>query len=477
MRLPAGEWLPDVAEMDTSTQEGPIAAVARNVYPGANSYLPVPGADTPYATALPAAPYGLYMAEKEAGSFDAFAGTQTKLYKYVAAAPVEVGSGYSVPDDELWAFAQFGNSLIATNITNGPQVFDIEAGSSFSALGGSPPAARYVDVIEDYVVLASLSTDAFAIAWSDTNDATNWTTGNSGSQTFPDGGRVQNFSGAAGLVIQERAVRQMIHTPGSAEVFQFSKVADARGTIAPYSLIRFGNEVGYLADDGFWFAGENIGANKVNNFFFASVDRSRLFSVLGAIDPSRPIFYWLARTTAAATYDFGLMYNWKSRRWSELDADILMAANIATPGVTLEELGAAYPDLETVPYSLDSRVWQGGRPVFGIIDADYKLAFFEGDNLEATFETGERQFNPNGRSLVRSVLPHVDTSSAVVAIGKRARLADARTWSSESSMQTSGRMPVKSDGRYHRIRIRVPAGTTWTNLHGCDVDVSATGTR
>lgn len=478
MRIPAGEWLPDIAEMDTATDAGPLCAVARNVYPGANSYLPVQGASTPYSTALPAAPRGLYMAQKEDGSFDAFAGTQTELYKYVAAVPTAIGSGaYAVPDDELWAFAQFGNYLLATNITNGPQVYNIESGGTFAGLGGSPPNARFVDVIEDYVVLASLSTDPFAIAWSDTNNAAVWSSGNAGSQTFPDGGRVQNFSGAAGLVIQERAVRQMIHTPGSAEVFQFNKLEDARGAIAPYSVIKFGDKVGYLADDGFWFAGENIGANKVNNFFFRTVDRSRLFSVLGAIDPTRPIFYWLARTTSSATYDFGLMYNWKSRRWSELDYDILMAANIATPGVTLEELAVAYPVLENVPYSLDSRVWQGGRPVFGIIDTAYKLAFFEGSNLEATFETGERQFTPNGRSFVRSVLPHVDSSSAVVAVGKRARLADSRTWSSESSMQTSGRCPVRSDGRYHRIRIRVPAAATWTDLHGCDVELGPSGVR
>jgi hypothetical protein len=477
MKFPFGDWLPDVAELDTATDAGPICAVARNVYPGANSYLPIPGADTPYATALDAAPRGLYMVQKEDGSFKAFAGTQSKLFEYVAAVPTSRGTGYSVPDDEQWSFAQFGTNLIATNFTDGPQVIDIEAGTSFAALTGSPPTARFVDVIEDYVVLASLGTDPFGIAWSDTNDATEWSTGNSGSQTFPDGGRVQNFSGSAGLVIQERAVRQMIHTPGSAEVFQFTKVADARGTIAPYSVIKFGDKVGYLAEDGFWFEGVNIGANKMNSYFFSRVDRSRLFSVKGAFDPTRPIFYWVARTTEANTYDFGVMFNWKSGRWSELDFDLTDMANIATPGVTLEELAVAYPDLETVPYSLDSRVWQGGRPVFAIIDTDYRLAFLEGDNLEATIETGERELSSGRRSMVRSVRPLVDSTAAVVAVGRRSRQGDSFSWSSESTMQTSGRCPVKADGRYHRFRVRVPAGSVWTHAAGVDVDASPSGVR
>lgn len=477
MKVPFGDFLPDVAELDTATGAGPICAVARNVYPGANSYLPVPGADEPYATALAGPPRGLYLAQKEDGSYKAYAGTAAKLYEYVSTTATEMGTGYTVPDDEQWSFAQFGTNLIATNFTDGPQFIDIEAGIAFAALTGSPPDARFVDVIEDYLVLASLGSDPFGIAWSDTNDATNWSTGNSGSQSFPDGGRVQNFSGAAGLVIQERAVRQMIHTPGSAEVFQFSKLADARGTIAPYSVIKFGDKVGYLAEDGFWFDGVNIGANRINNFFFANVDRSRLFSTKGAFDPTRPIFYWAARTTEAAVYDFGVMYNWKSDRWSELDYPLYDMANIATTGMTLEELAVAYPSIEDVPYSLDSRVWQGGRPGFAIIDSAYKLAFLDGDNLLATIETGERELVNGRRAMVRSARPLVDSSAALIAVGRRSRQADAFSWTDDAAMQTSGRCPVRADGRYHRIRLTVPAGSTWTHASGVDLDASASGVR
>lgn len=477
VKIPFGDWLPDVAELDTATDAGPICAVARNVYPGANSYLPIPGADSAYASALPAAPRGLYMAQKKDGSFRAYAGTASKLYEYVSAVPTEMGTGYAVPDDEQWSFAQFGTTLIATNFADGPQYIDIEAGTSFAGLGGTPPDARYVDVIEDYLVLASLGSDPFGIAWSDTNDAADWSGGNSGSQTFADGGRVQNFSGAAGLVIQERCVRQMIHTPGSAEVFQFSKLADARGTIAPYSVIKFGEKVGYLAEDGFWFDGVNIGANRINNTFFANVDRSRLFSTKGAFDPTRPIFYWVARTTEAAVYDYGVMYNWKSDRWAELDYPLHDMANIATTGMTLEELAVAYSNIENVPYSLDSRIWQGGRPGFAIINSAYELAFLEGANIEATIETGERELASGKRSMVRSVRPLVDASGAVVSVGRRSRQADAFLWTDEAAMQTSGRCPVRADGRFHRVRLRVPQGATWTHASGVELDAAVSGVR
>lgn len=471
MQIPFGEWAPDIAELDTG-----VSAVATNVYPSVNSYRPVGGASV-YSDALPATARGLFLAQRQSGASVAFAGTDATLQKLTDTEWGEVGSGYAVPTDELWSFAQFGTTLIATNITDGPQAINVESGSSFAALAGSPPAARFVDVIEDYVVLASLASDPFAIAWSDTNDAGEWSSGNSGAQSFPDGGRVQNFSGAGGLVIQESAIRQMIHSPGSPEVFQFNKIEQAKGTIAPRSVIKFGPAIAYLAEDGFWFDGQPIGLNKINRHFFSDVDQTRLFSVLGAFDPIRPIFYWLYKTSDNDYYDRGLIYNWQAGRWAALETSLTMIANIATPGISIDGLSSLYSSIDDIAISLDSRVWQGGRPVTGVIGTDNRLGFFEGANLEATLETGERQLAPGRHAMVRSVRPLIDTASALVRVRKRERQADSATWGAESAMQVSGACPVRSSGRLHRFRVRVPAETVWSHAQGVEVIASPAGAR
>jgi hypothetical protein len=473
MMIPFGEFAPDLAELGSS-----VSAVALNVYPALNSYTPVLGADTAYSDALPAAPRGLFLGRKQNGTFVAFAGTAATLQRLDGTSWTEIGSGFAVPTDEFWSFTQFGQYVIATNIVDGPQVYDIEAGGTTSALGGSPPNARFVDVIEDYVVLASLDTDAFAIAWSDTNDAANWTTGNSGSQSFPDGGRVQNFAGAAKRVVQETVHRQMIHAPGSAEVFQFTKVEQAKGTISPYSVIKFGPWMAYLAEDGFWFNDKNISAGRITKYFFDNIDRTRLFSVIGSFDPNRPIFYWLARTTGAETYDFGLMYNWQADRWSQINPEeVLLVSNMATTNMTLEQIAALFASLEVITPSLDSRVWQGGRPVFAVINSDFELCFFEGDAMEATLETGMTQHFPEHKALIRSIRPAVNTSAAMCYVKRKERLADSFTTSAESSMQTSGECPMKVSGRYIRHGVRIPAASTWSNIQGVEVKATRLGLR
>jgi hypothetical protein len=476
MRLAFADWLPDLAESDAG-----VGAVATNVYPALNSYIPVKGAEA-YSTALAAAPRGLWFVQKESGDTQVIAGTASTMYLLDTSdlGWDSLGNSYGVQTDHLWSAVQWGTKFIAVNVTDDPQIYDIEAGGSFGALSGSPPKARFVDIVGDYVFLACLESDPYGGQWSATNDETGWTagTGNSDVFSFPDGGFVQSVCGAASLIVQERAIRQIISQPGDPTgVFGFQKIEQAKGTIAPYSVIKYGPGVAYLSDEGFWFNGENIAHNKVWRYFLSLVNTSRLYSVLGAADPTRPVFYWAYRTGSSDLYDRVLCYDWSLKKWSEIEASFYHMSNVATPGITLEGLDALYASLEDIPYSLDSRVWQGGRPVFGVIGSDLKLSFFEGDTLEATMETGERQLMPFGRSMVRSVRPAIDASAAVARVGKRERIADTRTWGAEASMQTSGECPVRSSGRMHRFRVRVPAGTAWTHAQGVGLKFSKAGTR
>lgn len=468
--------MPDAAETDA-----PVAAVARNVIPGPNSYRPAPSLAA-YSESLGGRCRGFCYAQRKDGSYRVFAGTEDDLLELD---PLDLswdsvgGSTYSLGEGHFWSFAQFGTDLIAVHEGDDPQVIDLESGSAFGDLGGSPPRARYVDVFGEYVVLACLADDPFAIQWSGTADDTSWTQGtdNSDIQSFPEGGRVQAICAAAGFVLQERTVRQMIPTPGAEEgVFQFQQIAAVKGTIAPHSVIKFGASVAYLAEDGFYLNDQPIGAGKVNDYFHDLVNNAHVSEVIGAFDPLRPLIFWAFPSGASDTPDMMMVFNWKDGKWADWAVETQFIGPQATPGTTLEGLDSLFDSIEDVTPSLDSGVWTGGRPVFAGFDADNRLAFFSGPPMEATLDTGERQMG-EGRFFVRSVRPVIDCAAAVVRVGKRNRLADARVWGPASAMQASGECPVRSNGRYQRISVQVPAGEVWTHAQGVDVSGMKVGRR
>src|SRR6266436_3883451 len=144
--LPFGEWRPDIAMLDNQ-----FAFDVENVFPGINSYKPMPSLLPFSATAITTTPpCGLYGARKSDGSWKIYAGSRTALYTWsLSGGWVDVtrlvGGAYSVPaTGELWSFAQFGTNLVAVNQNDDIQVIDIEAGANFTALGGTPPKARTV---------------------------------------------------------------------------------------------------------------------------------------------------------------------------------------------------------------------------------------------------------------------------------------------------------------------------------------------
>lgn len=475
MRIAAAPWVPDIADLDNS-----VTAVATNVFPEQGSFRPIPGPSI-YSAALGSAPKGAWAVKKVDATWVFLAATASTLERLDGTSWTEVGSGYTVPTDEYMGGVQFGTNFYFTNSTDGLQVYDIEVGGAASAVGGAAPNAKHLDVSGGYIIAGNLDTDPGKVAWCDTEDGSTWSGGNSGSQSFKDGGAVSAIAGAAGLVIQETAVRAIIPDPGG-DIFQFQKLEQAKGSIAPESVIRFGNTVAYLAEDGFWWNGQPIGHGRVNRWFFDRATSTRLFSVIGRADSLRPLFWWHYHTSDSDDYEEALIYNWRTDSWSYMSQSVTLAAATATGGTTLEALAVTYPDLDagTIPYSFDSRVWSGGRPIYAVFDSNYKLAFMEGDALAATIETGDREIAEGMRVRVRQARPMVDTTAATITVGRKERQGNSRTWGSATSQQTHGACMLNTTGRLMRFRTSIPAASTWTHFQGVEVPdyaISSAGRR
>ncbi len=477
--IPFTDWRPDIANLN-----GNFTALARNVLPGATSYRPMPSLSAYQTTALPSSACGLSMGRQTAGAWSIYGGTATKLYFFATNTWTDVsrltGGNYNVDPSEFWRFAQFGTQIIAVNSNDDPQTINVDSGANFSALAGSPPRARNISVVGDFVVLSSLTSDLSAIRWSAINNPFGWTIGNglSDYQSFGDGGRVTGVAGGeVGYVMQEYAIRRMRFLPGSDYVFSFEKVVDGKGCLSPYGYTTIGGYVYFVSEDGVYrYSGaglEPIGAERVNRWFLNECDTTRLTSVYAVTDPYRPRIIWAFYSNPNRTsFDRVLVYDWQLDKFTYGVIEAQIWASAATPGITLDSITSS---IDLYPISLDSRSLEGGRPTFSAINTSGQLCFMEGTNLEAVVETQEFEGTPNARSYIGHVEPIVDSASTTVRIGARERFANTVAYGSVTPMSSDGKCYATSSGRLHRVEVTIPSGSVWNHAIGAKVDTQPDG--
>jgi len=488
------EWRPDIALLDTK-----FAADVENVFAGVNSYLPFPSL-VPFSTAtLPAPARGFYSARTINGEWKTFAGTETKLYQWTMTAWVDVsrtvGGAYSVPIGEMWAFEQSGTKLVAVNVNDNPQVIDIDSGTNFANLAGSPPKAGHVKQIGDFLFLSRLTTAGLynnrVIIWSAINDITGWTVGTNlcDMQEMPDGGPVQGIAGSEiGYIVQDRTIRSLQFLPGDVTfIFNISRIINDRGSISKYGFTSIGNVLYFLAEDGFYsISGQQvtpIGADKVNEWFLAhsNIDERDIVHCLAAVN--KPRIVWVFHTGSTDTlYDEQIIFDWSNSRWSRAKVPAQIWGLVSTPNLDLDTDGPEPGDplLDSTAFGLDSFAYIGGRPQIGAIDDLGRLCMLNGPNLPATLETAEVHLVPGKRAFVNEVYPLDDATGSplgTISNGVRETLqAGPPVWSPPIDIEPAvGSAFVMTSARLHRFRRFIPRGLVWTHAQGVAVAMQPDG--
>lgn len=431
-----------------------------------------------FTEALPSACLGATYVRTATGAYRIIAGTETGLYEldttdYSWTDISGSSAPYSVPEGDRWSFCQFGSLLVATNIANPPQSFDVDTGSTFEDLAGSPPQAKYVFNAGDFLVLAHLASFPNRVRWSGINDAEWWTVGQRGAdfQDFPDGeeiaGGIPEPLGA--IVIQKTAMQYMRFDPNSGYTFTFSPANPARGSNAPLSIVQIGSgDFFYLSESGFFrgVQGVPIGAERVDNWFFQNIDLNEIPGVRGVADPYKKIVWWQFQDLTTARKLIG--YNWQLDRWCYSDADVTEMVDLVTPGVTWDGLALLYPsNIDQISVPFDSRLFAGGRPTFGAFNSEGRLGFFTGDNREAVLETGQLELFPFKRAFINGARVETDAQIYTMAVGSVDYHGGDIAYGLEASPSTrSGLVPLRASGRLHSFRLTIPAGEAWQYVTG-----------
>jgi hypothetical protein len=466
------EWLPD--------QPGLAGAltVAKNVYPKAVGYGPFMG-EVDYSGAASENLDNVVGAVDTSGVARVIAGGPTKLFLFnsndLSLANISATTYQTVTD--RWKFTQFGNNLIAAGYPNTLQTYDLTTTGNFAVVSGGP-VAKLVTVVRDFVVVANTTDGSSRVQWSGINDPTTWSSSGvtqSDFQDIPDGGEIRGITGGEfGLVLCARSIHRMSYV-GTPLIFQFDNITRNLGCYESNSVIQWQGVTYFLGDDGFYACNgqqvENIGAEKVNRFFFDTLIESRLDDMSAAVEPSKNLVIW-GYPTLDDTYRL-LVYHLITKRWSYVDTTVNRIADSSTPSITLEALDTFSASIDGLGTSLDSRLWLGGKMLLSGVRAN-KIVTFTGENKQAVIETADLNEIPSA-AMVTLAKPIVDNGSASVAIASRFKLNETVNFGDPVDADSENRVGLRSVGKYHRLQVN-PSGN-WTNAVGVELETQPAGNR
>ena len=475
-RIGLGEWMPDQPGIAGNLTE------AKNVISNAIGYGPLP---QPIEIAASAGKelYTLHTTKKANNDTLLFAAGRESVFTVSAIGVFTDVSGatYGTATSDRIRFTQFGSKTIFTNNADKLQAFDIEVDTAFSDLAATAPVAKYITVVRDFVVVANTFESGTRygsrVRWSGINDETEWTysqTTQADYQDLPDGGNIVGIRGGEfGLILMDNAIYRMSYV-GTPFVFQFDNISRGTGCFDENSIAQYQGLTFFLSDDGFYMCDgqsvKSIGSEKVDKYFFDTLEMSGIGTMSAAVDPVRKLVIWNYPTTGNSRKL--LIYNFKTGRWTNADAIVKYVSDASTGTVTLEQLDSISSSLDALGQSLDSSAFVGNQHFLGGVLGESVYAF-TGLPRSGELITGDIEA---GQSVVILARPQIDGGSASVSVASRQRLDADVTFSTAVAADDENRVPLRSSGKYHRLKIN-PTGDHWRSAVAIDVDIVSQGGR
>lgn len=494
MKIPVAEFAPDQPSLESGA-----TGYVNNVVPvTAQSYGPFP-TTLEVGDAIDARCQGMCSYRGPDGTLVTFAGTETKLYQWDGSTWTDVsrtsGGDYAVAATDMWDFELFGDKVVAFNGTDTPQVFTIGTSTEFEDLSGTPPQARFGAVVGDFLFTGRIAGAPNKVHWSSINDITGpWTPNpnvtQADEQELPEGGRVMGIVGGEyATVFCETAIHQFIYD-GTPLIFKRARISTERGCAAEGSIAAYQNMIFFLSYDGFYMmagGGETaIGNQKVDDYFWSQFNQLFFERIVSTIDPLRKLYIvaFPDGDSFDGTPNRCLIYNWAVGRWSQADMSVDYLSRARTGiAYNLDTVDVLFPEGENqADVSADSPFFSEGNPRGALVgfSPDFKLVYFVGTPAEAIADSIEGNLFDGRRGFVRTVRPLVngDTEDDIsISLGTRNKLNQAVEWTAPVVQNRHGLCGFRSNARYHRARITIGAGASWTHIQGVEAVAVEAGER
>ena len=473
---------PDRAQyaLDAST-------VCLNAIPVRDGYGPLPDL-VALSQSLGAPCMGAWSVRRQDGTYRLIASTTTGLFEmngtdYSWINISGPSAPYALPIGDRWSAAKFGQWLIVCNLGGPIQYIDIDVGLAFADLPGSPPWARYIATVGEYVGLGYIAGKPNRFMLSGISDASFWTLGQRGCdlQDFADGEEIMNIQGGErGAIISHRtAFTEVALTAGGDYSFTTRVVNPSRGVIAPLSVVPIGpGTFVYYSQDGFFMniEGQPVGAERVDGWFQGLVDSQYVTEIRGYPDPFRKIAWFQAQDTTGTKFLVG--YHWQLNRWCYADNNVTEMCIMATPGITWDGIEVLFPNWDSADIPWDSAILSGGALRFAAFTTDNKLGFFTGLPRATTLTTADVQLTAGMRSFLQEARAIGDSPDFTLKAITSDRHGGARMEGAAVSPQPStGICHFRSSALLHAFKLEIPAGVDWKHMSGVEPTARPEGRR
>lgn len=463
--IPLGEWLPDLPDY---LNEG--ALEAKNVLPFYKSYGAMRSLDS-FTDTLASACLGMIWVQDANSVVDNFCGDANNLYRLSGSTTWDNANGPSGPyTADNWEFVKYGERVIAVNVTDPPQKFDLGVDTDFADLAGSPPSARRIATVRDFVMLGDITGLGTAfVQWSGFNDSEAWATSAATQadrqELLGRGGRIQRIvPGEIATIFREQSI-YLAEYIGPPVVFQFDEVERNRGTPSPYSVVWTGGRIWYYGWDGFYvFDGqrsEPIGNNRISRWMSQNAAPDALETMRGVVDRQNRLVMWAFKSSSSETNNNRMIiYNWQADKWSHAEIETEIIGEFVASGLSLDELDSVLPGgIDANSILVDSAQFAGGGLSIAAFDPTHATATFDGPTLPATVDTKETGNEESKRVYVNSIRPQIESLSnnaVTVQVGHRETLKEGVSFTAARGPNThNNEVNVRLNSRYLRYRLNI----------------------
>jgi hypothetical protein len=455
-------------DSDPTTQG--VLTDCQNLIPFEAGFLGAPSPVSVNAASLASDCRGAVVATKLDGTRRVFAGTQTKLYELSGTSWIDQsvgGASYTGSVESRWSFCQFGDTTVASNLTDAMQS---STSGAFNTITGAPKAKIVVSAANNFVIAFNTNDTTYGQSpdrwWCCAqSDQTSWTPSVTTSATT---GRLVAVEGPIQAALplgdyvvayKQRAIFLGTYA-GAPVVWQWNLVPGGEaGCVGPEAVCDIGGAHFVVGNDNFWiFDGTRpipVGVGVVRQWFLNNSSPTYRYRTKVSYDRQKSlvsIFYPSLNSTGAC--DSRLVFHVGTKHWGRADAVVQAPLNFIAPGVTINSLDAIAGTINALPnIPLDGQFWVSGGQIACYFDSTNKLVSLTGASISSSVTTGDVGDDDQVTMVDKLRLRWTQSPTTAVASAFNKMNAGDSLAPGPTNAINDGKFDLRQSARFHRFRV------------------------